>query len=389
MSDTKPDWTLGTFWRRRLPAPAGPLAQPLGCAGVRLSFEGAEASLAAAADRLALPRPALNGDEFNVLAISGGAAGGAYGAGALVGLSESGRRPRFSIVTGVSTGALIAPFAFLGPAWDRRLAEAYTGGHAADHFGLGALPGILDGGLLSGDSLDGLIAPFVDEEMLVAIAAEHRLGRRLLVATTDLDSQRPAIWDMGEIAARGGPEAVTMFRLVLAATASLPGLFPPRLIRCELDGDLYDEMHVDGGVCAPLFILPDALLRWPRLGRRLRRGRVYALINTVIDSSPQTTSLTLPAVLIRSFDTMLRVSYRQALNVATTFCVGHNIPFSVASIPADPGAVANGAMLDFDTASMSARFEAGRAAARGEGFWAAPSVRLEPWEELMDLLRPR
>ncbi len=365
------------------------MAQPQGFAGVRLSFEAAEASLEAAADRLALPRPALNGDEFNVLAISGGAAGGAYGAGALVGLSESGRRPRFSIVTGVSTGALIAPFAFLGPAWDRRLAEAYTGGHAADHFGLGALPGILDGGLLSGDSLDGLIAPFVDEEMLVAIAAEHRLGRRLLVATTDLDSQRPAIWDMGEIAARGGPEAVTMFRLVLAATASLPGLFPPRLIRCELDGDLYDEMHVDGGVCAPLFILPDALLRWPRLGRRLRRGRVYALINTVIDSSPQTTSLTLPAVLIRSFDTMLRVSYRQALNVATTFCVGHNIPFSVASIPADPGAVANGAMLDFDTASMSARFEAGRAAARGEGFWAAPSVRLEPWEELMDLLRPR
>jgi hypothetical protein len=384
----KAGWSLDDLWRRRLPAPPTPVAQPQGFAGVRLSFEEAEASMEATADRLALPRSVLNGDEFNVLAISGGAAGGAYGAGALVGLSEAGRRPRFSIVTGVSTGALIAPFAFLGSGWDARLTEAYTGGHAADRFGFGALSGVLDGGLLSTDSLDDLIAPFVDAEMLEAIAAEHRLGRRLLVATTDLDSQSPAIWDMGEIAMRGGDSAVAMFRLVLAASASLPGLFPPRLIRCEVDGALFDELHVDGGVIAPLFILPDALLRWRRLGRRLRRGRVYALFNTVIDSSPQTTSVTLPAILIRSFDTMLRVSYRQALNVATAFCVGHNIPLSFAAVPAKPAAAANGTMLDFDTQGMRANFEAGRASARGDMFWSTPAVRLEPWEQLLDFLRP-
>lgn len=384
----KPGWSFDEFWRRRLPAPSAATAQPTGFPGVRLSFEAAEVSLEQAADRLALPRAALGGDDFDVLAISGGAAGGAFGAGVLVGLGEAGRRPNFGIVTGVSTGALIAPFAFLGPAWDARLKDAFTGGHAAGAFGFTAMSGVFDGGLLSADSLDGLIGLFIDEEMLAAIALEHQRGRRLLVATTDLDRQQPALWDMGAIATRGGPEAVAMFRLVLAASASLPGLFPPRLIRCDVAGEPFDELHVDGGVTSPLFILPEALLRWRRLGRRLRRGRVYALINTVIDPSPRTTSLTLPAILIRSFDTMLRVSYRQALSVMTTFCIDHNIPLSVASVPDSPVASGDGAMLDFETGSMRASFEAGRTAAKSNDFWKAPSVRLEPWEEFLDLLRP-
>lgn len=388
MTDTKPSWHFEELWRRRLPAPSAAVAQPKGFSGVRLSFREAEASLEAAADRLSLPKPSLNGEEFNVLAISGGAAGGAFGAGVLVGLSEVGRRPRFGIVTGVSTGALLAPFAFLGGGWDRQLRDAYSGGRAAEAFGLASLSGVFDGGLLSAESLDKLIAPFVDEPLLQAIAAEHRRGRRLLVATTDLDSQSAAIWDMGEIACRGGPEAVAMFRLLLAASASLPGLFPPRLIRCEVDGEAFDELHVDGGVTAPLFILPEALLRWRRLGRRLRRGRVYVLINTVIDPSPQTTPVSLPGVLIRSFDTMLQMSYRQALNVATTFCVSQNIPLSVASMAETAGSQANGAMLDFDADGMRARFEAGRAAAQSETFWRTSSVRLEPWQQVVDLLRP-
>ena len=150
-----------------------------------------------------------------------------------------------------------------------------------------------------------------------------------------------------------------MFRLVLAASASVPGLFPPRLIRCEADGELFDELHVDGGVTTPLFILPEALLRWRRVGRRLRSGSVYALINTVIDPAPQTTPVSLPAVLLRSFDTMLRMSYRQALNVATSFCLGNNVPLNVATIEGADGGAPNGAMLDFTTASMRANFEAG------------------------------
>jgi hypothetical protein len=381
-------WDFEGLFKRRLPPPPGKAAQPRGFPGVRLTFEEAEDSLEAAADRLALPRGPRRPGEFNVLAISGGAAGGAYGAGVLVGLSEAGRRPPFTIVTGVSTGALIAPLAFLGPDWDHRLTEAYTGGYAAAQLGLTAISGGLRAGLLSAQSLDGLIGPFVDERLLEAIAAEHRTGRRLLVATTDLDSGRPAIWDMGAIALRGGPEAVEMFRLVLAASASLPGLFPPRLIRCESDGELFDELHVDGGVTTPLFILPEAMLRWRRVGRRMRSGSVYALINTIIDPAPRATSVTLPAVLMRSFDTMLRMSYRQALSVATSFCVGNNIALNVAAIRDSQAGHANGAMLDFNTASMRANFEAGRAAARSDGFWTSPSVRLQPWEEFADLFKP-
>lgn len=387
MSENK-GWDFEGLFKRRLPPPPGRAAQPQGFPGVRLTFEEAEDSLEAAADRLALPRGPRRPGEFNVLAISGGAAGGAYGAGVLVGLSEAGRRPPFTIVTGVSTGALIAPLAFLGPDWDHRLTEAYTGGYAAAQLGLTAISGGLRAGLLSAQSLDGLIGPFVDERLLEAIAAEHRTGRRLLVATTDLDSGRPAIWDMGAIAVRGGPEAVEMFRLVLAASASLPGLFPPRLIRCESDGELFDELHVDGGVTTPLFILPEAMLRWRRVGRRMRSGSVYALINTIIDPAPRATSVTLPAVLMRSFDTMLRMSYRQALNVATSFCVGNNIALNVAAIRDSQAGHANGAMLDFNTASMRANFEAGRAAARSDGFWTSPSVRLQPWEEFADLFKP-
>lgn len=389
MPEGRNGWDFEELFRRRLPAPTGATAQPQGFPGVRLTFEEVEGSLDAAADRLALPHGRRRAaDEFNVLAISGGAAGGAYGAGALVGLTEAGRRPAFTIVTGVSTGALIAPLAFLGEAWDDRLREAYTGGFAAAQLGISAISGGLRAGLLSAQSLDGLIGPFVDERLLEAIAAQHRTGRRLLVATTDLDSGRPAIWDMGAIALRGGAEAIEMFRLVLAASASVPGLFPPRLIRCEVDGELFDELHVDGGVTAPLFILPEPMLRWRRVGRRMRSGSVYALINTVIDPAPRTTSVSLPAVLMRSFDTMLRMSYRQALNVATSFCLGNNIALNVAAIRETAEGVANGAMLDFTTPSMRVNFEAGRAAAKADGFWTAPSVRLQPWEEFADLFKP-
>src|SRR5690606_14993860 len=198
--------------RRRLPAPEAPADVP-GFPGVRLSVEQADDSLREAARRLALPRSGWSREPFNILAISGGAAGGAWGAGLLAGLAASGRRPNFAIVTGVSTGAMIAPFAFLGPDWDERLADAYTGGHAARLLGLNSLtPPGFGPGLFRAGALEALVGPFIDEDMLAAIAAEHARGRRLLVATTDLDSERTCIWDMGAIAAVGGPEAVALFR---------------------------------------------------------------------------------------------------------------------------------------------------------------------------------
>lgn len=372
--------------RGRLPAPPPGQGRIEGFSDIRLSVEQAEASLEAAADRLSLPRSGWVSGRFDMLAISGGAAGGAYGAGALAGLTEAGARPEFALVTGVSTGALIAPFAFLGSAWDERLADAYVGGHAADLLSLRRLASSFTGGLFQGEALDALIHPFVDEALIDAIAAEHARGRRLLVATTDLDSQRACIWDMGAIAAHGGTKAVELFREVLAASASLPGLFPPRRIRCAVDGEVFEEMHVDGGVAAPLFLMPEGLLRWNRLGRRLHGGRAYVLVNTVLEPEPRTTAPNMPAILTRSFEAMLRFSYRQALATATAFCAAQGLPISVASIPDAPD---QGGMLSFDTATMKRLFDAARERARAGELWRSPVAERQGLQGLLDRLRPR
>ena len=388
---TERDQTAGRSVRRgrrdRRPPPGVVVASPSGFEGVRLTFEQAEASIEAAADRLSIPRSSGDGRDFDILAISGGAAGGAFGAGVLIGLSRVGRRPRFELVTGVSTGALIAPFAFLGPQWDHRLRDAYTGGYAQAALGIKGLSLTLDGGLFQPAALERLVYPFIDDELVAAVAVEHRLGRRLLVATTDLDRQQPGIWDMGAIALRGGPQATMMFREVLIASASLPGLFPPRRFEVEAGGRLYEELHVDGGVSAPLFVMPEGLLSWRKLGRRMQRGRIYVIVNTVLDPAPQSTPISLPHILMRSFDTMLRVSYRQALSVVVTFSLANNLPLSVASIAEMPEAIEAGGMLTFETSAMRRTFDVAAEAAQAHDFWRTPVARTEPWTDFLDLFR--
>ncbi|MBU1375127.1 MAG: patatin-like phospholipase family protein [Alphaproteobacteria bacterium] len=365
-----------TLFPIRLPAPAAGLRTELpGFEGVRFGVEEAEDSLVAAADRLALPRSALSDEPFNILAISGGAAGGAFGAGVLVGLTQAGARPKFAIVTGVSTGALMAPFAFLGSAWDDRLTEAYTGGYAVQALSLKHRPDSFGVGLLGARALERLIDRFIDQDVVEAVAREHALGRRLLTMTTDLDRQATCIWDMGQIASHGGPEALALFRKVLVASSSLPGLFPPRRFACEADGVAYEEMHVDGGVSAPLFIMPEALLRWRNLGNRLDHGRIYVIVNTVLEQAPRTTHNNIASILFRSFDTMLRFSYRNALSTAATFCAAHNLPLSATALLDDP---ANGNMLNFDTANMKRVFDAAVTRAQGDHLWTTPPPDLPP-----------
>ena len=403
--NTPPDSkkTVQTFFRERAASGqrgkrlSAPLSQPdaaieaVGFPGVRLSIDEADEALRTVADRLAPMRPLLGREDFNILALSGGAAGGAFGAGALVGLTKAGTRPTFAIVTGVSTGALIAPLAFLGSEWDDRLADAYIGGHAAELLSLKRLGATLGPSLFRGDSLDGLVAPFVDLEMIEAIAHEHARGRRLLIATTNLDSQKATIWDMGAIATRGGEEAVHLFRDVLVASATLPGLFPPKLFDVEApDGEggmaRYQEMHADGGIAAPLFLMPDALLRWRELGQRLRRGRVYVIFNTVLDPSPRTTPTGVTSIMGRSFETMLRFSYRQALSVAAGFCARHNLPLWSASIPTS---FENFSMMKFETAIMKQTFDNAEALAISGRLWSSALPTPEPlWRGLFKRQSP-
>ena len=365
---------------KRLTAPPGDIqAEAVDFPGVRLTVDQADQALNAVADRLAPTRSLLGRDEFNILALSGGAAGGAFGAGVLVGLSKADKRPEFAIVTGVSTGALIAPMAFLGPAWDERLTDAYVGGHAAELLSLKGFSGGLGPSLFKGEGLDALVAPFIDEILINAVAREHARGRRLLIATTNLDSQKATIWDMGAIAAQGGDAAVQLFRKVLVASATVPGLFPPKLFDVEAGTETYQEMHVDGGVAAPLFLMPEALLHWRNLGARLRRGRVYVIVNTVLEPSPRSTPPGVASIMGRSFETMLRFSYRQALSLASGFCARHNLPLSVASIPSS---FDHFNMLKFDTATMRQIFDVGAGLALGEALWSSPSAEPTGWRGL-------
>lgn len=192
-----------------------------------------------------------------LLAVSGGGDNGAFGAGLLVGWSEAGDRPEFQIVTGVSTGSLIAPFAFLGRDYDQKMRDAYTTISADDIFiERGLIGALFDDALSDTTPLWEMISGFVNESMMAAIAREYRKGRLLLIGSTDLDAQRANIWNIGAIADSGHPGALDLVRKILRASSAVPGAFQPVLIDVEVNGEKYQEMHVDGGAIAQMFLYP-------------------------------------------------------------------------------------------------------------------------------------
>jgi len=190
------------------------------------------------------------------LALSGGGPNGAFGAGFLKGWTESGQRPLFKIVTGVSTGAMMAPFAFLGSAYDDRIEHFYTTTATQDVFSMprSLLLQVLRGEAVADSApLAALIASDLDLPLLQRIAAAHAEGRRLYIGTVDLDAQRFVVGDIGLIAQIGTPQALQLFREVVLASASVPLAVQPVFFEVDVDGQRYDEMHVDGAVGARVF----------------------------------------------------------------------------------------------------------------------------------------
>jgi predicted acylesterase/phospholipase RssA len=213
-----------------------------------------EAKLAATAGNKGSLAPA------NFLAISGGGEDGAFGAGVLVGWTETGTRPEFKVVTGVSTGALTAPFAFLGPKYDEQLKAVYTTIDSKDVLNeRGILAALFQDALADNAPLQNLVANFVTADMLKEIAVEHAKGRSLLIGTTNIDARRPVIWNIGKIAASENPKALELVRKILVASAAVPAAFPPMMIDVYVNGKHYQEMHVDGGASAQVFVYPPQL----------------------------------------------------------------------------------------------------------------------------------
>lgn len=220
------------------------------------------------------------------LAISGGGDNGAFGAGLLVGWTKAGTRPDFKAVTGISTGALIAPFAFLGPAYDDQLREVYTNVSPENVLKKrNILSAVFKDALADNTPLYEFMKGYVNEQMLKDIAAEHEKGRMLLIGTTDLDARRGVIWNMGKIAASGHPGALELFRKILLASSAIPGVFPPTMIEVEANGKRYQEMHVDGGAVAQVFIYPSSLkLKELSKEKHVKRDRgLYVIRNSRLD----------------------------------------------------------------------------------------------------------
>ena len=249
------------------------------------------------------------GRRHHYLAISGGGANGAYGAGLLCGWTEAGTRPEFTLVTGISTGALIAPFAFLGPDYDDVLRTFYTSTSTKDVVKKRSIFNILTSdAAASSKPLQGLIAQVFTQEVMEGIAAEHRKGRRLFIGTSNMDANRPVSWNIGYIANSGDPRALELIRQVLLASASIPGAFPPVLIEVEADGRMYDEMHVDGGATAQVFVYP-AGIDWERVLEKLEVPEMpdlYVIRNSMLAPEYEEVKNKIFSIVGRSVSSMIR-----------------------------------------------------------------------------------
>ncbi len=301
---------------------------------------------------------------YSYLAVSGGGSDGAFGAGLLNGWTEHGDRPHFKFVTGVSTGSLIAPLAFLGSGYDAQLKEAYTtidAGHIfvlRDMIMLPWAEALADTG-----PLKQVVAKYVSEDVLDAIAVEHAKGRRLYVATTNLDEEQPVIWDMGAIASSDDPGRLELFRSVLVASASIPTFFPPVLMKVDIDGKAYDEMHVDGGVFFQAFglgavvDLPAAIRdAHPDFSGKLVQ-RLYVLRNGRIDPVPEPVKRGLGSISARAIATLIKVSGINDLYRLYLGSLQDDVEFRYITVPRGDTPLSK---EEFNREEMNRKYEMGR-----------------------------
>jgi hypothetical protein len=312
--------------------------------------------------------PAL-GERIDILALSGGAEDGAYGAGYLVGWTERGDRPEFFMVTGISTGALIAPFAFLGSGYDDSIRRFFTETSRQDIFTLTPFSALFAGSAIaSTEPLRRIIRDEVDDEFVAAIARESRRGRILQIGTTNLDAQRPVIWDIGRIAESGHSHATELIGNIMLASASVPGVFPPVIMDVMIDGKRFQEVHVDGGVTNQIFVYPrtlDVHAFEQRLGVRPKKS-FWLIRNTKVDPDYQAVELSLSDITTRSISTLTKYQGRGDLLHIFSLAERDGFDVHLTTVPADFDMPLNEL---FDPAYMRALYKTGYDAALSETPW--------------------
>jgi len=326
-------------------APADVYATPVGFKGIRYwgdselkKLDQAIAERREQLARAAKTDPTINLKHADYLAISGGGSNGAYGAGLLVGWTAKGNRPRFEVVTGISTGSLSAPFAFLGPAYDGQLTKIYTDIDTKDILTKkGPLQGLFGESMADNAPLKKLVAHYVTPQLLDDISAERAKGRRLFVGTTNIDAQRPVVWDMTAIAASDNPEKLRLFRDVLVASAAIPGVFPPEMIKVTAEGQLFEEMHVDGGTATQVFLMPtgNSLRDVDKALGQSRTRSVYIVRNGTFAPKFKKTEASTLAIAARSIDTLILNQGIGDIYRMYAQSQRDRTDFNVASIPPD------------------------------------------------------
>ncbi len=304
--------------------------------------------------------------ERDVLSISGGGPDGAFAAGILVGWSRTGTRSRPAIVTGASAGALVAPFAFIGPETDRALTAAFTGEKAEGLNGNGLIE-LIGAQDARRSLLRDLVSDFTDAKMLKRIAAEHRQGRRLFVVTTNVDAQRAVIWDIGAIANSGHPGALDLVRDVLTASSSIPGIFTPTLITVQAGTRRFQEMHADAGLMTQVLTVPDALLSADDGEPAITPpNRLFVIANHRLDPEFRVTAASTLPLVSRSLSSVIKSHARTTLLATQEFARTRGIDFNLVYIEND---FRTPMTVDFSTAYRSAVFDYGYRKASRKGFW--------------------
>ena len=306
--------------------------------------------------------------DTNYLAISGGADDGAFGAGVLVGWSEHGTRPTFKGVTGVSAGALVAPFAFAGPEYDSALSKIFTTIDQRDVFASRPIfAAVASDAMADTAPLSNLIARYMDERLAADIAREYARGRLLFIATTNLDAGQSVIWNIGAIAQSGRPEALNLIRRILLASASIPAFFPPVMFDVSYNGTTYQELHVDGGAIAQAFLYPPSIAVG-RLGgigpSRLRTA--YIIRNGKLRVDAEQTERRTLSIATRAVSTLTASSGVGDLYRIYTTTKRDGVQFRLAFIPND---FTEPHLSEFDRTYMNRLFDYARAKARSGYPW--------------------
>ena len=308
------------------------------------------------------PRTADGRLKYSMLILSGGGENGAFGAGIIYGWTKSGKRPKFKLVTGISTGALIAPFAFLGPKYDEKLKQVYTEISGEDIYEAKNIFAIFsDESVADSAPLKNLVRLSVTDEMVKEIGKAHQAGRRLYIGTTYLDADRLVVWNMGKIAASGRDDTAQLFREIMVASASLPGVFPPVYLDSFIDGQRYDEMHVDGGLKAQMIYygatMNMAAARKQVYGRnKPSKSKIYIIRNGKFTPEPKPVSREVSDILGRTISSMTKSSGVGDLYRIYAFAKRDGVDFNYIAIPPSYKKMSE---EEFDTEDMNRLFKIG------------------------------